>query len=732
MARATTAGGVGRAVILLALVLGVGTGCPGEPPLKNAVGRLRLSQERVDFPVAYPGTTRAAEVRVVNAGRAPLDVTWTAVPEPFSLVDALPARVQTGEVPVRLRFSPQAVGTYEVTVTGTSSDGGEVALVLVAEAKPIPDCFTPVTCATATFDVATEQCVETLLPDGTACDPGNSCLIGATCQAGRCRGTERACDDGNACTTDVCHALDGCTSVPAPPCPGDGKCQVGTCDPKKGCGLAPAKDGTFCGTARGCDDADVCVEGDCVRRNLPDGFLCAQASPCQGEGVCRGPVCERPAAVPLTMDWSYDARSRDNLHDMLVGPEGDVTLSGFYGTPVLNAASASPVRSNAAGRRCMLWNDRLLCMDLPRDGTVSLLERATGAPRWTFTLSEARPDIAGRTLTLFLARLAVMAPDRLAALFEAYPAGQSRDTLCRMYFLVVLDAFGKMVSAQELTDPLLSECNHPHPFGLASDAAGDLYVSFARSMNSGAPLQAGSPTLLMAFSSDGVPRWRKNEPFRSGELAVANGLLLPEFGTQALKTADGSPAGAIPQAFGRAVATRTVAVPSAPGTTVNWSSSLSSTPAATELKGFKLPGLDPLWTYSLKAGQLLTTKELRLASLPVGAGLPPETVVLTTAADTSGEKTEWLLVGVRPGDGSEAFQCPMSYEARTFPQLLELAPGALMVMDGAERCGECDPPFANSQARFMRFVTPGLLPAKEPWPGTFGGPGHGHHETAAH
>jgi hypothetical protein len=50
------------------------------------------------------------------------------------------------------------------------------------------------------------------------------------------------------------------------------------------------------------------------------------------------------------------------------------------------------------------------------------------------------------------------------------------------------------------------------------------------------------------------------------------------------------------------------------------------------------------------------------------------------------------------------------------------------MMDGAQRCGECDPPFAYSKARFQRFTLPGLAPAEEPWPGTFGGPGHDHHE----
>jgi hypothetical protein len=726
MARATRAGGVGWTVILLVVVLGAA--CRDTPPLKGAVGRLRLSQPRVDFPAAYPGTTRDSEVRVVNGGRAPLDVTWTEVTAPFSLVDVLPKKVEAGEVPVRLRFSPLAPGTFEVTVVGTASDGGRVELVLAGEAKPIPECFTPVTCSTATFDLQQEKCVESVLPDGTGCDPGNTCLVDATCQAGRCKGRERTCDDGNACTTDVCHALDGCKTVPAPPCPGDGKCQVGTCDPKLGCGLAPAPDDTLCGTVTSCDSADICLEGACVKRALPEGFVCAPASPCQGEGTCKASVCERPAATPVTTDWTYDARSSgEELHDMLVGPEGDVTLSGFYGTPLLDAAGTRPVYASAPGRRCMLWNDRLLCMDLPQDGTVSLLERGTGAPRWTFTLAQARPDFAERTVTLFLARLAVMAPDRLAALFEAYPAGQPRNTLCRMYFLVVLDAFGRMVSAQELTDPLLSECNHPHPFGLASDSKGDLYVSFARTTNSGAPLNAGAPTLLMAFSSDGVPRWKKMESFRAGELAVVNGLLMPEYGMQGLRTRDGEPVGTLPQAFGRVVATREVAVPSAPGTTVNPGGGGAS-PAATQLTGYGLPALGPVWTYTLREGQHLSTKELRLATWPVGAGRPPETVVLTTAV---GDGNQRLVVGVRAKDGTELFQCPLSYQPRTAPQLLELAPGALLMMDGASTCGECDPPFANSQSRFLRFAMPGLQPANEPWPGTFGGPGHGHHENAA-
>ncbi|MCE9668476.1 tenascin-X [Myxococcus stipitatus] len=730
MARATRAGGLGWTGILLLTVLAAGgTGCREEPRLQDARGRLRLSVERLEFPTAYPGTARVAEVRIHNAGRAPLDVSWSSVDAPFAVLDVLPARVTTAEVPVRVRFEPTAPGAFQALLVGTTSDGGRAEVTLVGQAQAPPECFTPVKCATSTFDLASERCVETPLPDGTACDPGNVCVLDATCQQGRCKGRERTCDDGNACTTDVCHALDGCGAVPAPPCPGDGACQVGTCDPKRGCGLADAPDGTFCGTERGCDVADVCVEGACTRQDPPDRFLCAPATPCQGEGRCKGSVCEQPPAVALTTDWSLDSSALGlGLHDLLVGPRGDVALMGFYTSALLDATSPTPARTRDAGRRCMLWNDRLLCMDLPSDGTVSLVERFTGVPRWTFTLSRERPDIAERTLTLFLARLAVMAPDRLAALFEAYPAGQSRETLCRMYFLVVLDAFGQLVSARELTDPLLSECNHPHPFGVVSDAVGDLYVAFSRTLNVGAPLQPGAPTLLMAFTSDGLPRWRRMEAYNGGELAVVDGRLFSERGTQALDTKDGSVAATLPQVFGRGVATHTVAVPSALGISVGPGDS-GAGPLATTLGGYRLPGLEPAWTYSLRQGQVLTSKEMRLARWPDAPGFPPRTVVLASAVDS--HRQPWL-VGVSARDGREVFQCALDAPFSTGPNLMELAPGALLTMDNATTCGECDPPFAYSQASFRRFPMPGLLPAPEPWPGTFGGPGHDHHEGADH
>jgi hypothetical protein len=320
-----------------------------------------------------------------------------------------------------------------------------------------------------------------------------------------------------------------------------------------------------------------------------------------------------------------------------------------------------------------------------------------------------------------MARLAVMAPDRLAALFEAYPAGAESSTLCRLYFLVVLNAKGGLVSATTLTDPLLAECNHPHPFGLASDTKGELYLTFSPTVNAGAPLMPGSPTLVMGYSADGVERWRRTLPIGGGELGTVRGLLLPERASTALRTQDGMEVGTLPE-LGRAVATREVVVPSPAGTSVNPDAGVS---ISTEMRGYTVPGLTPAWTYRLEDGQSFATKELRLAETgPDGSGAP-ETWVLTFVADG----TTPTLVGVRTSDGSEAYRCALGYTPRSMPQLFELGPESLVMMDGANTCGECDPPFAYSSPRFQRFPLRGLHPAKAPWPGTFGGPGHGHHEN---
>ncbi len=91
--------------------------------------------------------------------------------------------------------------------------------------------------------------------DGVFCNGGEFCDTGAT---GQCQpGTPPDCDDGVACTTDMCDtATDMCVNTPD-----DAQCDDGafcngveTCDPNNDCQA---------GTPVDCDDGDICTDDSC-------------------------------------------------------------------------------------------------------------------------------------------------------------------------------------------------------------------------------------------------------------------------------------------------------------------------------------------------------------------------------------------------------------------------------------------------------------------------------------
>jgi hypothetical protein len=90
-------------------------------------------------------------------------------------------------------------------------------------------------CAGVTCD-ACAQCMQgrcAPLADGAACEDGDLCTVLDTCQGGTCRGAERACDDGFACTRDRCDARTGeCQHLASPGCcePGEACADSGACD----------------------------------------------------------------------------------------------------------------------------------------------------------------------------------------------------------------------------------------------------------------------------------------------------------------------------------------------------------------------------------------------------------------------------------------------------------------------------------------------------------------------
>jgi hypothetical protein len=312
----------------------------------------------------------------------------------------------------------------------------------------------------------------------------------------------------------------------------------------------------------------------------------------------------------------------------------------------------------------------------------------------------------------------------MAALFEGYPAGTPAGTLCRNYFLVILDTGGNMVSAQQVNDPFLEVCNHPHPFGVVSDASGRLFISFSPSNGTspaGPPLQAESPTLLMAFDHDGTPLWKVQDPMTGGELSSALGYIYPERGSQAFAVQTGA---ALPlPASGAGVFGRPVATTDRLATSPPWDPSAPM--LSTTLYGYRADALGLAWTYGLPVGDYFLSDQIRLADFRAHPNDAASNAILAFA-QRSGQLS---LMAVDAESGTELWTCPVGYSASAGPQLFEVSTSGLGSMEGAETCGGCDPPFATSHGFFRTLTVPGIEPSSAPWPGAFGGPGHPHHEA---
>src|SRR5690606_32404155 len=97
------------------------------------------------------------------------------------------------------------------------------------------------------------------------------------------------CDDGNACTNDICDPVSGCASVPVEdgsPCAVGGTCQAGVC--------VDCVAGGTCGVDADCCDDEVCCGGICVNRAL----LLDDVNNCGGCGVvCEPGLCETAICV---------------------------------------------------------------------------------------------------------------------------------------------------------------------------------------------------------------------------------------------------------------------------------------------------------------------------------------------------------------------------------------------------------------------------------------------------
>ncbi len=372
---------------LLALVLAV-AGCgPGGSSTGGSRQGFRPRDSVVDFGRVLEGAQARRAVSVLATGRAGVTVA-SSVDGPFAVVTPEVGVPGGGVAGVEVVFTA-GHGAAEGTLVLKGAGVTESVRLTGTGVRPTPCPERP--CFASRFDVASGACVEAPLEEGAACMPESRCEVEGRCQSGTCVGSPRTCDDDNPCTVDACSPTLGCVttrvSCPAPENP----CKVGVCDRDEGCTAVDADDYVPCGPV-GCRTAHLCMSGTCRQVTPPEGFVCAPATACQGEGTCRGGVCERPDPVDLEPGFRqalHGAPVReaggpvllvdgDAVFTSVCGGDGGCQLVAYTGAGLLRYASAYP----EGGARTLLAASDAGVVVRAEDGLEGYAPRGSGERRW--------------------------------------------------------------------------------------------------------------------------------------------------------------------------------------------------------------------------------------------------------------------------------------------------------------------------------------------------------------
>jgi hypothetical protein len=154
-------------------------------------------------------------------------------------------------------------------------------------------------CDVVTCDEISDSCSTTAAPDGAACDPGDPCLLGATCTNGLCiGGVLNDCffqPVPNECFNSVCNPINGeCEPVAG----NDGSACIDTsdlCTINRTCSAGMCQGGnpldcTF--LTQGCD-LGICdlADGMCKAQAVMNGQLCDDLSACTTGEICTNGSC---------------------------------------------------------------------------------------------------------------------------------------------------------------------------------------------------------------------------------------------------------------------------------------------------------------------------------------------------------------------------------------------------------------------------------------------------------
>ncbi len=272
---------------------------------------------RNDIGGVTPGFRVAGETQSLDFGRVlekqsatlPLSLTAeTRVAVTVSMTVAAPFEVQPtvdieggGQVNVPVVFhAGNGPAAAEIVL---QANGKEVRVPVKGVGVRPPLCVPSGTCQVSRYVLEQDQCVESLKPDDTECEPTSVCLEKGRCRSGECLGISRSCDDADPCTKDACDLKSGCVNTQKACPPLSNPCHVPICDSKKGCLEVDAADLTPCGPVN-CITVSLCVAGACKTSPTPEGVQCGPAVACLGEGFCHNQRCERADAGPWLPAWT--------------------------------------------------------------------------------------------------------------------------------------------------------------------------------------------------------------------------------------------------------------------------------------------------------------------------------------------------------------------------------------------------------------------------------------------
>lgn len=247
---------------LLGCLLLLASGCGQKKQVSKVLtdAPFVVSPNVLELGTVWVGYPVARTLDVSNPNRVTASATLDIAP-PFSLDRAQLDLAGGSTLQLTVTVDPRQPGPLS-----SSFLVGDAGVTISAEARLPLTCTPSDECHVSVFDPVQGVCADSAKAEGAHCQ--TPCATGS-CSNGVCVLEQAACDDGNACTLDLCTSQ-GCRSADSSAsCPAaQNPCQAPVCDPKEGCGTVAVEDGTTCGPTN-CARAQICLAGQCVKRAPP-------------------------------------------------------------------------------------------------------------------------------------------------------------------------------------------------------------------------------------------------------------------------------------------------------------------------------------------------------------------------------------------------------------------------------------------------------------------------------